>query len=44
MFVAPRIINNVSYVTDINYKNNFWWQAEYLVKLEDDSCYSAQCK
>ena len=44
MLVAPRILNDVSYVRDINHENHFWWQAQYLVKLEADSCCSAQCK
>ena len=38
--VAPRIINDVSYVTRINHHSHFAWQVQYLVKLEDDSCYS----
>ena len=32
--VAPRIANNVSYVTRINHEIHFAWQAQYLVKLE----------
>ena len=35
--VSPRIVNDVSYVMRI-------WQAQYLVKLEDDLCCSAHCK
>ena len=31
MLVAPRIVNDVSYVTDINHENNFSLQAQYLV-------------
>ena len=42
--VAPRIVNDVSYVTRINHHSHFAWQVQYLVKLEDDSCYSAHCK
>ena len=41
--LAPRIGNDVSYVwqiTDIH----FVWQAQYLVKLEGDSCCSAHWK
>ena len=34
MPVAPRIVNDVSYVTDIN----------HLVSLEGDACCSAHCK
>ena len=44
MLVAPRIVNDVSYVRDINHESHFAWQAQYLVKLEADSCCSAQCK
>ena len=40
MPVAPRIANNVSYVTTINDA----WQAQYLVRLEGDACCSAHCK
>ena len=32
--VAPRIVNDVSYVTRINHEMHFAWQAQYLVKLE----------
>ena len=39
--VAPRIENDVSYVARINQEIHFSWQAQYLVKLEDDSCCSA---
>ena len=42
--VAPRIANSVSYVTRINDESHFSWQAQYLVKLEADSCCSAHCK
>ena len=31
-FVAPRIVNDVSYVTRINHEIHFAWQAQYLVK------------
>ena len=34
--VAPRIVNDVSYVMRINHEIHFAWQAQYLVKLEDD--------
>ena len=34
MLVAPRIVNDVSYVTDINHENHFSWQWQYLVILE----------
>ena len=39
--VAPRILNDVSYVRRINDEIHFAWQAQYLVKLERDSCCSA---
>ena len=42
--VAPRIVNNVSYVTDANHESHFAWQVQYLVTLEDESCCSAHCK
>ena len=42
--VAPRIVNDVSYVTRINDEGDFSWQAQYLVRLEDDFCCSAHCK
>ena len=36
MPVPPRIVNNVS-------ESHFAWQAQYLVRLEDESCCSAHC-
>ena len=42
--VAPRLVNNVSFVTRINHEIHFAWQAQHLVKLEDESCCSAHCK
>ena len=44
MLVAPLIVNDVSYVTGINHACHFTWQAQYLVTLEDESCWSAHCK
>ena len=46
MLVAPRIVNNVSYVTriDDNDASHFAWQAQHLVMLEDEICCSAHCK
>ena len=38
MPVALRIVNDVSYVMRINRDIHFAWQAQNLVKLEDDSC------
>ena len=42
--VAPRIVNDVSCETRINHEIHFAWQAQYLVKLDCDSCCSAHCK
>ena len=42
--VAPRIVNNVSFVSRINRAIHFSWQAQYLVSLHDDTCCSAHCK
>ena len=44
MPVAPRITNNVLYVMGINHDMPFAWQAQYLVRLEGNSCRSAHCK
>ena len=41
--VAPRIVNSVSCAKRIDHERHFSWQAQYLVKLEDDSCCSAHC-
>ena len=40
--LAPRILNDVSYVTRINHEKHFAWQALYLVKLECDFSWQAQ--
>ena len=32
--VAPRIVNDVSYVMRINHEIHFAWQAQYLVRLD----------
>ena len=37
--VAPRIVNNVSFVSRINHEIHFSWQAQYLVKRINDECY-----
>ena len=42
--VAPRIVNSVSCVKRINHEIHFSWQAQYLLKLEADSCRSSHCK
>ena len=34
MPVAPRIVNDDSYATDINHESHFAWQGQYLVILE----------
>ena len=44
MPVPPRIVNDVSYVTDIDHGNHFPWQAQHLVMLEDEICCPAHCK
>ena len=44
MPVAPRIVNDVSYVTQINHESHFAWQAQYLVRLAADACCFAHCK
>ena len=41
--VAPRIVNEVSYVMMMNYACHFSWQAQYLVSLEGDIGCSAHC-
>ena len=40
--VAPRIVNDVSYVRRIIDEIHFAWQAQYLVKLECDFSWQAQ--
>ena len=42
--LAPRIVNDISSVMRINHEIHFAWQAQYLVKLDYDSCCSAHCK
>ena len=41
--VAPRIVNSVSCVKRIDPESYFSWQAQYLVSLDNDTCYSAHC-
>ena len=41
--VAPRIVNNVSFVTRINHEIHFSWQAQYLVKFKCHFSWQAQC-
>ena len=33
---APRIVLDVSFETRINHQSFFSWQAQYVVKFEDD--------
>ena len=40
--LAPRIGNDVSYVTQISDDIHFAWQAQYLVRLEGDFSWQAQ--
>ena len=42
--VAPRIVNDVSYVRGFNQGSDFSWQAQYLVRFEGDFSCSAHCK
>ena len=42
MLVAPRIVNDISYVTRINVASHFSWQAQYLVILECHFLWQAQ--
>ena len=42
--VALRIVTYVSYVTRGNHESLFSSQAEYLVRLDNDTCCSAHCK
>ena len=44
MPVPPRIVSNVSCVTRIDDASHFAWQAQHLVRLEDEICCSADCK
>ena len=40
--VAPRIVNNVSFVSRINHEIHFSWQAQYLVKCKCHFSWRAQ--
>ena len=42
--LAPRIGNEVSYVTQIIDDIHFSWQAQYLLRLQDDFTCSAHWK
>ena len=41
--VAPRFVNDISYLSRINHESHFAFLAQYLVTLDDDFCCSAQC-
>ena len=41
--VAPRIVNDVSYVMDITHESHFAWQAQHLVMSECHFSWQAQC-
>ena len=42
MLVAPRIVNDVAYVTTINDAHHFSWQGQHLVRLECHFSWQAQ--
>ena len=42
--VAPRIVNEVSYLMRTKYASHSVWQEQYLVRLDGDTCCSAHCK
>ena len=42
--VAPRILNDVSCVTGMKQASHYAWHAQYLVRLDRDTCCSAHCK
>ena len=42
--VAPRIVNDVSYVTTIKHASHSAWQVQYLVRFDRDTYCSAHCK
>ena len=42
--VALLIVNSVSVGTRINHEIHFSWQAQYVVRLDDHTCYSAHWK
>ena len=44
ILVAPRNVNDVSYVSRITHDIPFAWQAHYLVRCEADDCWFAQSK
>ena len=36
--VAPRIVNDLSYVSTVNHDIHFEWQAPYLLRCVGDAC------
>ena len=42
MPAAPRIVNDVSYVSRINHESHFSWHAQYLVILQCHFSWQAQ--
>ena len=40
--LAPRIVNDVSFVRGFNHESDFLWQAQYLVDLERHFSWQAQ--
>ena len=42
--VAPRIGNSISFVKRFDHETHFSWQAQYLVRLDNDTCCSAHWK
>ena len=44
MPVAPRIVNDFSYLMRMTDRSHSSWQAQYLVRLEGDACCSGHGK
>ena len=42
--VAPRNVNNISYLIRTKYVSLSVWQVQYLVRLDGDTCCSVHCK
>ena len=42
--VAPNIVTSVSCVKRIDHERHFSWQAQYSVRLDNDTCSSAHCQ
>ena len=41
--VAPRIVNDVLYVSTISHESHFSWQAQHLVMLQAQHLVMLQC-